>query len=61
MAMRMGFKDLSFLDIGNGFSIVGPDSDKNFLHVGPKLAKLIDNLFARNSIQIVADPSCLIL
>lgn len=56
MAAGLGLEEMDFLDIGGGFTLILPNSDKNFEDVAPVIGGLIDELFPEPSVRVIAEP-----
>lgn len=47
---------MDFLDIGGGFTLIFPDTGKNFDEVAPMIGNLLDEIFPEPNIRIIAEP-----
>jgi len=56
MAQGLGLKEMDFLDIGGGFTLIYPGTGKNFDEVAPMISNLLDEIFPEPNIQIIAEP-----
>ena len=56
MAKSMGMPEMTFLDIGGGFTMIHEDKVKNFPFVAPLIGKLVDKLFPDPNILVIAEP-----
>ena len=56
MAKEMGLREMDFLDIGGGFTLIHDEDEKNFHYVGPQVGKILDEVFPSPEVQIVAEP-----
>ena len=50
MAQGLGLQEMDFLDIGGGFSLICPNTGKNFDEVAPMIGKLLDDVFPEEDI-----------
>ena len=56
MAADMGMESMDLVDIGGGFTLITPNTTKNFEEVAPKIATLVEDLFPQKHIKIIAEP-----
>ena len=56
MAAGMGMKEMDLVDIGGGFTLITPNSKKNFEEVAPSIGALIDKLFPEEHVRFIAEP-----
>ena len=57
MAQGLGLKEMDFLDIGGGFTLLQPiGNGKNIDEVGSKINSLINELFPDTKVQVIAEP-----
>jgi len=56
MASGMGLEEMDLLDIGGGFTLILPNSTKNFEEVAPIIGELLDELFPEDYIRVIAEP-----
>ena len=56
MAKQKGLKEMDFLDIGGGFTLLSPGTGKNFDEVAPLIGKSLDKIFPEKHIRVIAEP-----
>ena len=56
MALELGMQPMDLLDIGGGFTLIMPNSSKNFDEVAPRINTLLETHFPEDSVQIIAEP-----
>lgn len=56
MAKQKGLKEMDFLDIGGGFTLICPGTGKNFDEVAPLIGKSLDKIFPEKHIRVIAEP-----
>lgn len=47
---------MDFLDIGGGFTLLTPNTGKNFEEVAPEICKALDEYFPESGVQIIGEP-----
>jgi ornithine decarboxylase len=55
-AKELGLKQMDFLDIGGGFTMIHDQSDKNIQLVGPRINSLINRLFPDPAVKVIGEP-----
>lgn len=56
MALGLGMKEMDFLDIGGGFTLITPDTGKNFEEVAPAIGAILNEHFPEPHVKIIAEP-----
>lgn len=56
MAKQKGLKEMDFIDIGGGFTLICPGTGKNFNEVAPLISKTLDKVFPEKHIRVIAEP-----
>lgn len=56
IAQGLGMEPMDLLDLGGGYTLLKPNTGKNFEEVAPEINKALDEYFPDSSTRIIAEP-----